>query len=118
MKLQRLVVSALCGGMLLVAQADNTKRNKRDQSGHTATADKQGESAGDLEITRKIRKSLVDDASLSTYARNVKIVTVNGKVSLRGPVKDADEKKKVETLAASAAGLANISSELEIVNKP
>lgn len=81
------------------------------------TADKQGGSEGDRELTRKIRKAVTDDKSLSTYARNVKIIAKGGKVTLRGPVNSEAEKRSVESLAAAAAGEANVTSEIEIVMK-
>lgn len=117
MNLQRLVVTGLCGAALLLAQADNTKRNQRDRGDATVTAQKQGNSAGDREITRKIRKSLVSNAGLSTYAKNVKIITLDGKVTLRGPVNSEEEKAKVASAAALVAGSENVTNELEIATK-
>ena len=78
---------------------DNTKANKGDSQKGATTADQQSMNASDREITRKIRSMLMDDKSLSTYAHNVKIVTVNGAVTLTGPVQSEDEKKRVEELA-------------------
>ena len=65
--------------------ADNTKVNKGDRAKGATTADQQKENAGDREITQKIRRALMDDKSLSTYAHNVKVVTQEGQVTLKGP---------------------------------
>jgi hyperosmotically inducible periplasmic protein len=89
---------------------DNTKRNK-DQS---ATADQQKMSPADRETTQKIRKAIMDDKSLSTYAHNIKVITRNGKVTLRGPVRSEDEKHAIEAKAADVAGAENVTNDLEI----
>ena len=73
--------------------ADNTKVNKGDRAKGRATADQQKENSADREITQKIRSAIMDDKTLSTYAHNVKIVTQNGQVTLKGPVRTEDEKK-------------------------
>jgi len=110
--------SAACivlASSLLFAQADNTAKNKRDRTDPKKTADNQMNNESDLEITRKIRKMLTDDSSLSTYAKNVKIVSQNGKVTLRGPVNTSEEKQKVRAHAVMVAGEANVSDEIELV---
>ena len=65
--------------------ADNTKVNKGDRAKGAVTADQQKENAADREITQKIRRALMDDKSLSTYAHNVKVVAQEGQVTLKGP---------------------------------
>jgi osmotically-inducible protein OsmY len=77
------------------AAPDNSANNKSQDT----TADKQKENAADRTTTQNIRKAIIADKSLSTYAHNVKIVTVNGAVTLTGPVQSDDEKKRVEELA-------------------
>jgi osmotically-inducible protein OsmY len=72
--------------------ADNTKVNTRDRAKGAATADQQKENTTDREITQKIRRALMDDKTLSTYAHNVKVITQDGHVTLKGPVQTADEK--------------------------
>lgn len=94
--------------------ADNTGRNARDSDGNTMTADKQSNSRDDLEITRRIRAVIVDDKSLSTSARNVKIVTVYRVVTLRGPVVSAEEKASVAEKAKNVAGVSKVDNQLEI----
>jgi osmotically-inducible protein OsmY len=92
---------------------DNTGVNTRDREGKTLTPQDQSESEGDRELTRRIRQAVMDDGSLSFEAKNAKIITVNGRVTLRGPVKNAEEKLAIEAHAAAAAGGA-VDSQLEI----
>ena len=92
-------------------QPDNTKKN-RDQS--SPTADQQKMNPSDRAITQKIRKAVMADKSLSTYAHNVKIVAQDGKVTLRGPVRSDDEKRSVEAKAAAVVGEGNVTSQIEI----
>jgi hyperosmotically inducible protein len=88
-------------------QPDNTNVNKRDRSAAEATADQQKTNATDQQITRKIRRSIMADKSLSTYAHNVKIISQNGAVTLKGPVKSEDEKKVIVAKAVAVAGSAD-----------
>ena len=81
---------------------DNSARNKDHSS--TLTADQQPVNKSDREITRDIRRSIVSDKSLSTYAHNVKIITQNGAVTLRGPVHSVEEKQTVASKAAEVVG--------------
>ena len=104
-------------GACLAQPADNTKINQRDRSQKELTADQQGETKQDLEITQKIRRALVKDKSLSTYAHNVKIITVGGMVTLKGPVKSEEEKRVIEEKAAQIAGNEKIKSEIDIAPK-
>jgi|SRR5579872_61420 len=94
---------------------DNTKMNQRDRNGANPTADQQKENTSDRELTRQVRRALVQDKSLSTYGHNVKIIAQNGTVTLKGPVKSEEEKTTIEQKAAQAAGGADkIHSELEV----
>jgi osmotically-inducible protein OsmY len=86
---------------------DNTKVNSRDRKAGGVTADRQKANATDQELTRKIRRSIMADKSLSTYAHNVKIISQNGAVTLKGPVKSDDEKKSVVAKAVAVAGSAD-----------
>ena len=90
---------------------DNTKKNK-DQP--NPTADQQKVNPTDRAITQKIRKAVHDDNSLSTYAHNIKIITQDGKVTLKGPVRTEKEKADVEAKAAAVAGATNVTSEIAI----
>jgi len=104
-------------GACLAQPADNTGINKRDQSPKELTAGQQGETKQDLEITQKIRRAIVTDKSLSTDAHNVKIITVGGMVTLKGPVRSEEEKKVIEEKAAQIAGNDKFKSEIEIAPK-
>ena len=101
-------------GVCLAQPADNTGINKRDTSPEKITADQQSQTKEDLEITQKIRQAVVDDKSLSTYAHNVKIITIDGMVTLKGPVRSEDEKRTIEEKAGQIAGKDKIKSEIEI----
>jgi hyperosmotically inducible periplasmic protein len=83
---------------------DNTAVNKRDQNPGEATADKQKMNAADRALTAKIRKAVMADKSLSTYAHNVKIISQNGTVTLKGPVHSDDEVKSIVAKATDVAG--------------
>ena len=93
---------------------DNTKKNKRDRSNETQTSGDQSNKSEDIKITAAVRRAVVGDKSLSSTAKNVKIITTNETVTLRGPVKTAEEKEKIEQLAQSAAGNAKIDNQLEV----
>jgi hyperosmotically inducible protein len=93
---------------------DNTAVNERDRSGETQTSGDQSNNSADLKITQAIRQALMKDSELSTTAKNVKIITNNGQVTLRGPVKNAREKAKIDQLAKSAAGGAHINDQLDV----
>ena len=90
---------------------DNTKRNQ-DQGG--PTADQQKMNPADRAITQKIRKAIHEDQSLSTYAHNIKVITQDGKVTLRGPVRSEEEKSNLEAKAVSVAGQDNVTNQLEV----
>jgi len=96
------------------AEPDNTATNERDRSGETKTSGDQSNSSADLKITQAIRRALMKDSELSTTAKNIKIITDNGQVTLRGPVKNAQEKAKIDQLARSAAGGAKIDDQLDV----
>jgi hyperosmotically inducible protein len=89
---------------------DNSARNKA----HANTADNQKESASDREITRKIRRSITSEKSLSTYAHNVKIITQDGQVTLKGPVRDDNEKQMIASKAAEVVGAEKVNDQLTV----
>jgi osmotically-inducible protein OsmY len=91
--------------------ADNTKKNQ-DQT--SPTADQQKINPSDRTITQKIRKSILADKNLSTYAHNVKVVTEGGKVTLRGPVRSEEEKTNLGAKAAAVVGQDNVTNQIEI----
>jgi osmotically-inducible protein OsmY len=98
------------------APADNTGKNVRDRDDtKLVPTDQEHGSDADVELTRKIRQAVVADDKLSTNAHNVKIVTLNGVATLRGPVASGAEQTRVVELAAQAAGgPAHIKNELEV----
>ena len=96
---------------------DNTKVNKRDRQPSAVTADQQKENGSDRETARKIRRAIMDDKSLSTYAHNVKIVAHGGTVTLKGPVRSEDEKKTVEAKATEVAGAGKVTNEISVSPK-
>jgi len=95
-------------------EPDNTAANQRDRSGETKTSGDQSNSSADLKTTQTIRQALMKDGGLSMTAKNIKIITASGQVTLRGPVKTAEEKARIDQLAKSAAGGAKIDNQLEI----
>lgn len=92
---------------------DNTAVNERDRGTAAKTPLDQNENKTDINITANIRKQVVD-TKMSVDAQNVKIITQDGKVTLRGPVKSADEKKQIEDIAYAVAGNGNVDSQLEL----
>jgi hyperosmotically inducible protein len=97
------------------AQApDNTKVNKKDQAKSEPTADQAKNTPSDREIMQKIRKSVMADKSLSTYAHNVKIISEHGKVTLKGPVQTEEERKTIAAKAAEVAGHDSVINEITV----
>ena len=94
--------------------ADNTKVNQRDRNPNEPTADQQKENRSDRQLTAQIRREIVKDKSLSTSAHNVKIITQNGAVTLKGAVKSDAEKQAIESKAAQIAGDGKVNSELQV----
>jgi hyperosmotically inducible periplasmic protein len=95
-------------------KADNTAVNQRDRDDKSLTPMDQGESEADRKITQQIRQAVMKDGSLSFSSKNVKIITINGKVTLRGPVKTAEERAAIERAATQVAGAGRIDNQLEI----
>lgn len=98
-------------------EADNSRVNVRDQKSTALTADDQTSRKDDVELVRKIRRSLTSDSSLSVNAQNIKIISHAGNIILKGPVKSADERAVVERAAQNIAGKDNVSSEINVVSK-
>jgi hyperosmotically inducible periplasmic protein len=112
MKIQRILLAALfCGSLLTYAQdppkPDNTKVNKQDRNAGQPTADQQKMNKADRELSAQIRKSIIADKSLSTYAHNIKVISQDGVVTLKGPVHSDDEKKAIVAKAVEVAGSAD-----------
>ena len=98
-------------------QADNTRVNQRDRNSNESTADRQKENRSDRDITQQIRRAIVKDKSLSSYAHNVKVITQNGMVTLKGPVRSEDEKMAVAAKAAEVAGQDKVTNQLDVKPK-
>jgi osmotically-inducible protein OsmY len=100
-----------------VPPADNTKSNQTDPSNMQVTADAQKENETDRGLVSRIRKSLMAEKDLSTYAHNVKIVAIGGQVTLNGVVRSDKEKRKVASLAEEIAGKQNVVNDLKVAPK-
>ena len=127
--MKRFLLTCLCAGALAAIpvaagqydagdtgkyDADNTGKNVRDRDDRSVTPGDQGGSAGDRELTANIRKAIVDDDSLSTYAHNVKIITNDGVVTLRGPVESEKEKATIVAKAQHVPGVKRVDNQLEV----
>jgi osmotically-inducible protein OsmY len=95
---------------------DNSGRNVRDRNEATKTPGDQSENEADRTITQNIRKAITADDSLSTNAKNVKIITNDGTVTLRGPVKSEKERADIEAKAKQVAGVKNVDNQLEVAS--
>src|SRR4030095_7073123 len=118
--MKRTTLSLICISTLALSavaqetKPDNSAKNERDRSGETKTAGDQSNSSEDTKITADIRRAIVEDSSLTMAATNVKVVPAGGIGKLLGPVNSAEEKTKIEQLAAAAANGAKIDNQLEI----
>jgi hyperosmotically inducible protein len=121
--MKRITLSILCLSALAVSAfaednstpaANNSGRNERDRSSDKKTSGDQSNSSADIKLTAAIRRAVMGDDSLSMTAKNVKIITAGGVVTLRGPVKTAAEKATIAKHAMAAAGHAKIDNQIEI----
>ena len=94
--------------------ADNTGKNVRDRSDRSVTPENQKNSKEDIALTRKVRRAITKTDGLSLTARNVKIVTQGGKVTLRGPVKSTNEKEQIAKIAKETEGVTSVDDQLEV----
>jgi hyperosmotically inducible periplasmic protein len=92
---------------------DNTKVNERDQDAATLTPGDQSENPMDVGMTQRIRQAIVDDSSLTMGEKNVKIITIDGVVTLRGPVETEASKAKIATIAQNTSGVKKVDNQLE-----
>jgi osmotically-inducible protein OsmY len=121
-RLRRIVSGVLLSGVLfssvpaILAQtpADNTKVNTRDRAKGAVTADQQKDNASDRKLTQTIRRALLQDKSLSSYAHNVKVVAQGGQVTLKGPVRSEEEKQNVESKAVVVAGAGHVTNQMSV----
>jgi hypothetical protein len=94
--------------------ADNTRRNVRDRDERTLTPLNQGNSKADVKTTADIRKEITSSKNMSINAQNVKIITRDGQVTLRGPVNTAGEKSMIGEIANRIAHSGNVDNQLEV----
>jgi len=98
---------------------DNSQLNQRDRYNRTRTPLEQGNSREDLQVTQQLRKYVVNSTNnFSMLAQNIKIITRDGHVTLRGPVKTDDEKSSIAMMAREVAGTNNVNDLLEVKNNP
>jgi hyperosmotically inducible periplasmic protein len=117
-----LVLSSTLLGLATVTMAqdskpvapDNSAINVRDRNPGAMTAGQQSNNKSDVELTRQIRRAVVKDDSLSMMAHNVKIMSANGDVTLRGPVKSAGERTAIASKAQAIAGVGKVDNQLEV----
>lgn len=121
MKKQFLILSSMC--LMLAAcenrhpsdmRADNTGRNVRDRNEQALTSGSQSENAADRTITQRIRQAVMEDDSLSTNAKNIKIITIDGVVTLRGVVNNDRERNEIARKISSISGVRNVDNQIEI----
>ncbi len=93
---------------------DNTANNKGDQKPSAVTADQQKANAVDRDLTARIRRSITANKSLSTYAHNIKIISQNSIVTLKGPVRSDDEIRTIMASATEIAGADNVVNQLTV----
>ena len=94
--------------------ADNSGKNERDRERKTLTPGDQSERPENRKLTQSIRQAVMKDKSLTMTAKNIKIITTDGKVTLRGPVNNEEEKTKINDLAKAAAGQVPVDNQLEV----
>jgi hyperosmotically inducible periplasmic protein len=128
MKRTFLLVSIMllgCGTVMLAQDtagqnapaSDNSKMNQRDRDPNQPTADRQSNNLSDRDITQQVRQAINADKTFSTYAHNVKVITQNGQVTLKGPVRSDEEKRAIEAKATAIAGDGKVTSELTVKPK-
>ena len=107
--------AALGSAETSVLQGDNTQINQRDKKSTEVTASQQTSGEMDLYLVSRIRQDLINQKDLSVYAKNVKIISLDGQVTLKGPVRSRDEAMTVLKFARAAAGVPNVINEISVV---
>jgi len=98
----------------VTTDADNTARNVRDRNDRTLTPLDQGNSQSDVNTTAQIRKKIIAGKNMSMDAKNVKIITIDGRVTLRGPVDTMEEKNLIGEIANRIARTGNVDNQLQV----
>lgn len=101
--------------LFAVTAPDNSKVNERMEDNKELNSQDQGASDVDIRLTQRIRRDVVNQDDLSTAAKNIKIITIGGKVTLKGPVKTMDEKNKIQNIAVRVAGAQNVANEITVI---
>ncbi len=117
-------ITALGAGLLMWAPAaratdypaDNSGTNVRDREPAAVTPGDQSNTDSDVRITQEIRKAVVADDALSVNAKNVKIITAQGVVTLRGPVKTTEEKASIGATALAVTGVSRVDNQIELAS--
>lgn len=104
----------LCSTALAQSAPNNSGVNVRDRNPGAITAGQQSNDKQDLELTRRIRRAVVKDSSLSHAAHNIKIISEKGMVVLRGPVKTDQERQVIGEKASEIAGAGKVQNQLEV----
>lgn len=108
------VASLICAASAVALSGQQAPDNTANNKQHDVAADQQSNATADRAITQKIRKALMADKSLSTYAHNIKIITRDGLVTLKGPVQSEDEKQRVTSAAAQVVDADRIDNQLTV----
>jgi hyperosmotically inducible periplasmic protein len=95
-------------------QPDNSARNKQDRHEQSKTAEDQGGTQAERDVAAAIRKHVVGEKALSTYAQNAKVIVRDGQITLRGPVRTQMEKQRLEEIAKMHSGERKVVNDLEI----
>jgi osmotically-inducible protein OsmY len=97
--------------------ANDATRHAQDHNKQTLNAGDQTDIESDRTITQKVRQNLMEDKTLSTNGKNVKIITINGIVTLRGPVNNENERNEIGKKAKAVNGVKNIDNQLEVIRE-
>lgn len=100
--------------VLAASSADNTSQNKRNKNGDSLTPLKQSEARNDIDLVTRIHREINKDNALSVSAKTIEIITIDGHVTLRGGVKNQQEKLDIEARTAAIAGSSNVNDQLEV----
>lgn len=118
-KIQRsvifLMVVFLNVNLLAATAPDNSKVNKQIENNKELNSQDQGSSKFDINLTQRIRQDVVNQDTFSIEAKNIKIITIGGKVTLKGPVKTMDEKNRIQNIAVKIAGADNVVNEITVI---
>lgn len=101
--------------LFAATEPDNSKVNERIENNNELSSQDQGSSEVDIKLTQKIRQDVVKQEAFSTEAQNIKIITIGGKVTLKGPVKTMEEKNRINSIAVKIAGVKNVTNEITVI---